>query len=304
MSKKTKDRLTRGLKHMVVLIIDERSMVSSTLLSTTESNIRQTTYLGQNDGIDWAGIPVVIVLGDDFQLPPVENGVINGFWNLTNDETKNRRLNSENELKGHRLFLDLTDSVVELTQSHRQDESEQNFSKILDEVREGQCTSSTAKKLMRLHNASFLDEDWQNIEKNATYIFANRDKMEEHNSKMLSQISNADNPVANITSKLTRNGDSNKKPRWSHFDNGDVVKCTSLCVNSEVAITAKNFYPKWGLHNGATGKVKKIVFKDGGNPNNGDLPEYVVVEFNSLKLPTEVQEDCKEKVNMKTDVIA
>ena len=77
---------------MVVLIIDERSMVSSTLLSTTESNIRQTTYLGQNDGIDWAGIPVVIVLGDDFQLPPVENGVINGFWNLTNDETKKRRL--------------------------------------------------------------------------------------------------------------------------------------------------------------------------------------------------------------------
>ena len=114
---------------------------------------------------------------------------------------------------------------------------------------------------MRLHNVSFLDEDWQNIEKNATYIFANRDKMEEHNSKMLSQISNADNPVANITSKLTRNGNSNKKPRWSHFDNGDVVKCTSLCVNSEVAITAKNFYPKWGLHNGATGKVKKIVFK-------------------------------------------
>ena len=33
-------------------------------------------------------------------------------------------------------------------------------------------------------------------------------------------------------------------------------------------------------------------------------PEYVVIEFNSLKLPTEVQEDCEEKVNMKTDVIA
>ena len=49
---------------------------------------------------------------------------------------------------------------------------------------------------------------------------------------------------------------------------------------------------------------KKIGFKDGWNPNNRDLPKYVVVEFNSLKLPTEVQEDCEEKVNTKTDVIA
>ena len=40
----------------------------------------------------------------------------------------------------------------------------------------------------------------------------------------------------------------------------------------------KNFCPIWGLHNGAVGIVDEIVFKTGQNPNNRDLPDYVVVD--------------------------
>ena len=69
-----------------------------------------------------------------------------------------------------------------------------------------------------------------------------------------------------------------------------------LCINAKVAIKGYNFYPKWGLHNGAMGTVKEIVFREGKNPNNGDLPEYVVVQFNDLNLPMDVQNDCKNKV--------
>ena len=54
-------------------------MVNSTLLSQIESNIRQTAYCGMNSKITWAGIPIIIMLGDDYQLPPVGNGIINGF---------------------------------------------------------------------------------------------------------------------------------------------------------------------------------------------------------------------------------
>ena len=83
-----------------------------------------------------------------------------------------------------------------------------------------------------------------------------------------------------------------------HFDDNDLVKFTSLCVNAEVAIKGRNFYPKWGLHNGASGTVRQIVFAEGNNPNNGDLPEYVVVEFKNLQLPTAVANECNKTVRL------
>ena len=297
MSELMKKRITKNLKHVVCLIIDERSMVSSTLLSKAENNIRQTAYCGHNSKLDWAGIPIVIVLGDDYQLPPVGNGIINGFWDLNMKDVEKKKRCSECELKGHKLFLDLTDNVIELIQSHRVDENENMFQEILNSIRKGNCSKKFAKMMMQLHKTNFNNDEWKEIEKDATFVFANRDKMEEHNSKMLSQTSNAENPVANIAAKLTRIGDSNKKPTWSHFDANDVVKFTSLCVNARVAIKGRNFYPKWGLHNGATGTVKKIAYVEGKNPNNGDLPEYVEVEFPKLDLPKAVANDCKHKVS-------
>ena len=35
----------------------------------------------------------------------------------------------------------------------------------------------------------------------------------------------------------------------------------------------------WGLHNGACGIVREIVFQDGHSPNAGHQPSYVVVHF-------------------------
>ena len=64
-----------------------------------------------------------------------------------------------------------------------------------------------------------------------------------------------------------------------------------------MAIKGCNLYPKWGLHNNATGIVKEIVFQANKNPNNGHFPEYVVVHFNNLKLPKCVQNGCSKKVS-------
>ena len=50
-------------------------------------------------------------------------------------------------------------------------------------------------------------------------------------------------------------------------------------MGAKAAINLRNFCPLWGLHNGACGTVVEIVFAKGTNPNHGDLPQYVVVEF-------------------------
>ena len=42
---------------------------------------------------------------------------------------------------------------------------------------------------------------------------------------------------------------------------------------------------------------KKIAYAEGKNPNNGDLPEYVEVEFPKLDLPKAIANDCEHKVS-------
>ena len=79
MTAKTRERLKYELKHLVVLIIDEQSMVDSKSLRQTEKNIRETAYGGINEHLPWGNIPIIVLLGDDYQLPPVQNGAIHGF---------------------------------------------------------------------------------------------------------------------------------------------------------------------------------------------------------------------------------
>lgn len=120
--------------------------------------------------------------------------------------------------------------------------------------------------------------------------------MTEHNSKMLANESSSQNPVANTKSRITKIADTNKKPVWSHFDRNDVVKSPSFCVGVKVAIKGENFYPKWGLYNGAIGTVRRIGFAHGKNPNNNDLLEYVEVEFYNLNLPEPIATTCTNQV--------
>ena len=46
-------------------------MISSELLGATERNIKETIYGGVCEDYEFGGIPVVLLVGDDYQLPPV-----------------------------------------------------------------------------------------------------------------------------------------------------------------------------------------------------------------------------------------
>ena len=58
-----------------------------------------------------------------------------------------------------------------------------------------------------------------------------------------------------------------------------------LCIDAKVCIRGKNFQPQWGLFNGAVGKFLYIHFNENENPNLGDLPEYIIVDFKGYKGP-------------------
>ena len=66
-----RDKLTQQLKREVLFIIDERGMLSSEILGACERNLKECIYDGLCQDQEFGGIPVVLLIGDDFQLPPI-----------------------------------------------------------------------------------------------------------------------------------------------------------------------------------------------------------------------------------------
>ena len=62
--------LARRIENMLMLIIDERSMLSSALLAAAERNVRECSSGQQNQNELWGGIPVVLIFGDEYELFP------------------------------------------------------------------------------------------------------------------------------------------------------------------------------------------------------------------------------------------
>ncbi len=58
---------------IAMFFFNERSMVSQHVLA--ELNISTTAHFGGHETEDWAGIPVVVIFGDDYQLPPPVTGI-------------------------------------------------------------------------------------------------------------------------------------------------------------------------------------------------------------------------------------
>jgi hypothetical protein len=87
-TQKAHKKLQRQLKHVLCLIIDERSMLSLKVLGVAERNIRNTVYAGQNSQEIWGGIPAVLLFGNDYQLwPVIEEGAIQGYSKMTTTTT-------------------------------------------------------------------------------------------------------------------------------------------------------------------------------------------------------------------------
>lgn len=108
--------LISKLENTIVLIVDKRSMISSLLLGTMENYCRQAAFKGNNEKIDWGGLPIVILVGDDYQLPPIEEGAFYCFENR-----KQKRTDAEEQFiqKGMGLFREFGEDVMTLTQSKR-----------------------------------------------------------------------------------------------------------------------------------------------------------------------------------------
>jgi len=256
-SQDSRDKLLKELKYTVAILIDERSMISAELLGAVERNIAQTVHGGLHYDMPWGGVPVVILLGDDYQLPPVcMNGRGQGaFYCTPNEKMKEVKLNMK--LRGMQLFQQFSYNSIDLTQSHRILQDQSRFRALAENCRVGSISENDKKTIMALRIHLQPSEIRNQIENsNGTlHLFATKEKCLEHNFKKLHSIHSVSNPVAFISHKIPKHmtdstNDLNKIPRMTY-----------LCQGCRVSIKGRNFNPKWGLYNGAIGTVQEIVFR-------------------------------------------
>ena len=296
---KTLKHLKRLMLRTLVLLIDERSMLSSVVLGAAEQNAALTAHGGVHQEDDWGGIPVVILVGDDFQIPPVEGKGASGkgaFRLMSGDRRAvSYGCRSNVEAWGAGQFLKLSTHVMELTTLKRQDESETTFRRILATTRIGKLTKKDAELLDRLHKEKRSPDEWKEIEAKAIRIFANNEPRIEHNQKQLAADSSEENPVAFVQPQGTSSFRPGKHYA-SHFNKSSMPKIEMICRGAKVCIKGKNFMPEWGLYNGAIGTVREIVFKPGDNPNLKHMPVYVAVEFKGYSGPKWDKDNPKVRV--------
>jgi hypothetical protein len=264
---------------LVLLMVDERSMISSSLLAAFESYAKQTVHMGRNNKEPWGFTPVVVFFGDDGQLPPIEPGAFYAFdkkpANMGNEKLKMR-------YRGEHLFLQLGTDVMQLKTSKRQDPSQLRFHRILRGLRAEKEEDTLSEEDVRylhsflLHpdNDRFTKQELQMISERSTWLFANKAPRDQRNLKKMYELHSALNPVVRIHGKP-----ETKRILDSHFGEDSILRVLRCCVGCRVSICARNINPDWALFNGSIGKVIDIVFAPGQSPHNRNLPLYILVDF-------------------------
>ena len=281
MTETTRQRLIKELRHLVAIFIDERSMLTSSILGAAERNVALTCHGGGKQQLDWGGVPIVIVWGDDYQLPPVNiSGKGKGaFYCLDhpNRPTVRRRCV---ELDGMLQFQTFSKTVYILSKHQRADDDE--FISLQDRIRIGSPNKKDIETILSLniHRLTMDERAHVETDKGTIHIFATRKQCAEYNLNNIYKQQSEANPVAMIKNKLS------KSSKRSDSDLNCIPKTTILCRRAKVCIRGKNFNPQLGLFNGSIGTVIEIVYKPGQSPNKGQFPHYVIVDFPSYTGPS------------------
>lgn len=293
-----KEDLIERLKDLLVLMVDEVSMLSSQVTYGAEDHVRECVYSGHNKQETWGGVPVVLFFGDYCQLPPTDkNGAIHGFdkyFSSTNGHsTTYRSKNSQiTEREGCRILVQtMTENVFTLTKNFRTKDKDDR--ELLERMRVGDQTEADAERLIDLHlkNYSQAFIDRISDDPKTLYAFARRDDMKKKNDELLVKTSERqDVPIARLSCVFDSVKGRNVVP--GHFYGKKILYNLDLCEGALVCLEGVNINPNAGLYVGAIGKVVEIVYDDMHTVGpNGDkmklahLPMYIVVDFPNFKPP-------------------
>ena len=190
----------------------------------------------------------------------------------------------------------MTDSVFFLNKNYRV--KSKHFCHLLARLRTGVSTPDDAREITNLHLAYYEHDTafMTNLKQDqkTMWLYAkNADKDKTNMDKLIHTSKNKNVHVARLDCHSESNqqsGQQERSARKNHFYARSYDPHTDICIGARVAISNVNILPAIGLYNGAIGTVIEIVYQDKPvGPNDKELnhlPDYVVVDFPNLKLPT------------------
>jgi hypothetical protein len=187
------ENLQECLKHLLCLIIDERSMLSSKVLATAERNVRHSVYKGQNSGEIWGGVPVMLLFGDEYQLfPVIKEGVIQGYSKKTlkMPQTPTAKSSASQLLCQRGSYL-CTNVMLETVFTHDKNYRVKNkeFCDPLGRLCTGEQTQGDAEIILNFHIGLYESDialmDYLKYNKKTMWLYAQNAEKELKNQEML-----------------------------------------------------------------------------------------------------------------------
>jgi len=215
--------LKKILKVTDLIIIDEISMVSSSMMDMIEYRLNSLEYFGK-----------LLFVGDFFQLPPIQK-----YGQKSSD------------LFGDRLYAFQSDAwrgfnltIIELTEMKRTDDAE--FTHILHKVRVGECDMAVQNYMLRLTTTDIED-------KNPTFLFGRNLEVNSMNRMKLEAVEEDEHI---LFAELTIHHGNIHEKRLSTWKNMlPVEEKLVLKVGIPILFTIN----KWGKYaNGERGIIQKI----------------------------------------------
>ena len=234
--------LRTKLSHLMLVIIDEVSMVGSNMLLEIHKRLQQIK--GVSDDVTFGGVSILAV-GDLYQLPPVGQPLL---FSPVND--------SYAQLYGSgSLWIDEF-QLIELDEIMRQ-RGDSAFSELLCRVRTNTCIPADIGTL----KSREITADDPNYPTNALHVYRLNIDVDSRNSLMLNKLAsssqqyviNASDSVAGQTSHISLSNLSDKRS-----ETGGLHGVLKLAIGARVMLTA-NVDVSDGLVNGARGEVVKIM---------------------------------------------
>ena len=276
------ERLKETLLRTLVLIIDERSLVSMELLGSAKRNVESCAHGGTNRDRDWGGIPIVIALGDDHQLPSIKPGATSVLVEDYSPTASREPQSIIAEDVGREAFLGLAANVKELKTSRRIAPDSHDLKQITSALRtEDGLNEEQVEQLLtlKIDNPKLSIERRTYLEDKGIWVFYKRQDCAMHNKKMLKKIHSKRNPVARIYAKVTQGKGKHFRKREQSDRNFDAA------VGCRVAIDPDNLCALIGLYHGALGTIIEIIYAEGQSPNAKQFPLYIIVEMDRYTGP-------------------
>ena len=130
--------LREQFSDLICLIVDERSMISSETIAHMEYRARHCANKGICVNKEWGNIPIVILVGDDYQIPPIKQGMVHRMEQHYVEEILQKNYVDKKTYAvayGERIFDTFANDVMFLDTSKRQHMDQTYFMELLQKAR-------------------------------------------------------------------------------------------------------------------------------------------------------------------------